>query len=83
MATLQRRKSGCWELQYKDEHQRKQTITLRCCCWTKEECVKGYCFYCLTYGCKHQNYAELNSKHLEKGCRNPLCLRQMTNDYGC
>jgi integrase len=28
MATLQRRKSGCWELQYKDEHHRKQTITL-------------------------------------------------------
>ena len=28
MATLQKRKSGCWELQYKDEHHRKQTITL-------------------------------------------------------
>ena len=28
MATLQRRKSDCWELQYKDEHHRKQTITL-------------------------------------------------------
>jgi len=28
MATLRRRKTGCWELQYRDEHHQKQTITL-------------------------------------------------------
>ena len=28
MATLRRRTTGCWELQYRDEHHRKQTITL-------------------------------------------------------
>ena len=28
MATLQRRTHGGWELQFRDEHHRKQTITL-------------------------------------------------------
>ena len=28
MATLRKRTTGCWELQYRDEHRRKQTITL-------------------------------------------------------
>jgi hypothetical protein len=28
MATLRRRRHGCWELQYRDEHSRKKTITL-------------------------------------------------------